>query len=145
MATMDDVRRLVTLDHGLASLATSRADGRSHVTVVNAGVIEHPVTGGPVAAFVGRPGTRKLVHLRARSHATLSWRAGWAWCTVEGDAELIGPDDPVQGVTLPPLLRSIYASSGGGEHDDWADYDRVMAAERRLAVLVHPARIYVNP
>src|SRR3546814_9161756 len=77
--------------------------------------------------------------LRARSHATLSWRAGWAWCTVEGDAELIGPDDPVQGVTLPPLLRSIYASSGGGEHDDWADYDRVMAAERRLAVLVHPA------
>src|SRR3546814_17203122 len=64
--------------------------------------------------------------LRARSHATLSWRAGWAWCTVEGDAELIGPDDPVQGVTLPPLLRSIYASSGGGEHDDWADYDRVI-------------------
>src|SRR3546814_11260387 len=80
---MDDVRRLVTLDHGLASLATSRADGRSHVTVVNAGVIEHPVTGGPVAAFVGRPGTRKPVPLRARSHATLSWRAGWAWCPGE--------------------------------------------------------------
>src|SRR3546814_15118718 len=69
----------------------------SDLTVVNAGVIEHPVIGGPVAAFVGRPGTRKLVHLRACSHATLSWRAGWAWCTVEGDAELIGPDDPVQG------------------------------------------------
>lgn len=145
MASIDDVRRLVTLDHGLASLSTLRADGRVHVTVVNAGVVDHPITGDAVAAFVGRPGTRKLANLRERSRASLSWRAGWAWCTTEGDVELIGPDDPVAGIDLPPLLRSIYSASGGGEHDDWAEYDRAMAAEGRVAVLLRPARIYVNP
>jgi hypothetical protein len=30
-------------------------------------------------------------------------------------------------------------------HEDWAEYDRVMAAERRVAVLVTPQRIYQNP
>ena len=145
MASIDDVRRLVNLDNGLARLSTLRPDGCVHVAVVNAGVVDHPITGKPVAAFVGRSGTRKLSNLRSKPQATLSWRAGWAWCTVEGEVELIGPDDPVGGVEVPSLLRSIYNAAGGGEHDDWADYDRVMAAERRVAVLLSPARIYVNP
>ena len=145
MATIDDVRRLVRLDNGLASLSTLRSDGRVHMTVVNAGVVDHPLTGETVAAFVARPGTRKLANLRARPRASLSWRAGWAWCTTEGDIELIGPDDPVPDVDVPPLLRTIYSASGGGEHEDWAEYDRAMAAERRVAALLRPARIYVNP
>jgi len=147
-ASIDDVRRLITLDHGLASLATLRPDGRLHLTVVNAGVIEHPISGGPAAGFVGRPGTRKLAHLRANPSATLSWRAGWAWATVEGDVELVGPDDALAGVrsaAVPALLRTIYSAAGGGEHDDWAEYDRVMVAERRVAVLLTPTRIYQNP
>lgn len=148
MASIDDLRRLVALDHGLAHLATLRGDGTVHGTVVNAGVIDHPVSGAPIAAFVGRAGTRKLAHLRANPTGTLSWRAGWAWATVEGEVELVGPDDPhpeVDPATLPALLRAIYTAAGGGEHDDWADYDRVMAAERRVAVLLTPRRIYVNP
>lgn len=145
MATLDDARRLVSLDNGLASLSTLRTDGRVHVAVVNAGVVDHPVSGRPVAAFVGRPGTRKLANLRASPSGTLSWRAGWAWCTVEGDARLVGPDEPLEGVDLPSLLRNVYAAAGGGAHDDWAEYDRVMAAERRVAVLLTPVRIYVNP
>ena len=62
--------------------------------------------------------------------------------------ELVGPDDPLEGIApgaLPGLLRDIYSAAGGGEHDDWAEYDRVMAAERRMAVLLTPTRIYVNP
>jgi len=148
VATIDDVRRLVSLDHGLAILSTLRRDGSVHNTVVNAGVIDHPVTGRPVVAFVGRAGTLKLQHLHTTPSATLCWRAGWAWCTAEGLAELAGPDDPLEGVApaaLPALLRMIYSAAGGGEHQDWADYDRVMAAERRVAVLVTPRRIYVNP
>lgn len=148
MATLDDVRRLVGLDHGLATLSTLRHDGSVQSTVVNAGVTEHPLTGQPVAAFVGRPGTRKVEHLRARPIATLVWRAGWSWVTVEGTAELVGPDDLLPGVdpsVLPGLLRSIYAASGGGEHDDWREYDRQVAAERRMAVLVTPVRTYMNP
>lgn len=148
MATVDDVRRLVGLDNGLATLATVRADGSVQSTVVNAGLVDHPVTGAPVAAFVGRPGTRKIAHLRARSGATLLWRAGWSWVTVEGRAELVGPDDDLAGVdpsAVPALLRTIYSASGGGEHEDWREYDRQVAAERRMAVLVTPARIYMNP
>lgn len=148
MASIDDVRRLVALDHGLASLATLRLDGSVHATVVNAGVVEHPLAGQPVAAFVARPGTLKLLHLRQTPVATLSWRAGWAWCTAEGAVELFGPDDPFLGgdpSSVPALLRAIYTAAGGSEHEDWADYDRAMVAERRVAVLLSPSRIYVNP
>jgi PPOX class probable F420-dependent enzyme len=147
VASLDDVRRLVMLDNGLATVSTLRANGTLQSTVVNAGVVPHPVTGDDVAAFVGRGGTRKLDHLRTRPAATLLWRAGWAWVTVEGTAELCGPDDPLKGVDaerLRQLLRDIYASAGG-VHEDWAEYDRAMAAERRAAVLVAPHRIYQNP
>ncbi len=148
MASVDDIRKLVALDHGLATLSTVRADGTVQSTVVNAGVVDHPVSGLPVAAFVGRPATRKIAHLRAISTATLLWRAGWAWVTAEGTVELAGPDDPHPGVeadALPSLLRTIYSAAGGGQHDDWGEYDRVMEAERRLAVLLSPSRVYVNP
>ncbi len=148
MASLDDVRRLVALDHGLAQLATLRADGNVHATVVNAGVIDHPGTGAPAVAFVCRPGTVKLANLRARPAATMSWRAGWAWATVEGTVEIFGPDDHLDGVpddAISGLLREIYVAAGGEQHQDWPDYDRVMAAERRVAVLVSPRRVYVNP
>lgn len=148
MASIDDVRRLVALDHGLATLSTIRRDGSVHTTVVNAGVIAHPHSGGPVAAFVGRAGTLKLRHLRATPSATLCWRSGWAWATVEGAVELVGPDDPhpaFGGAELGTLLRSIYTAAGGDEHEDWLEYDRVMTAERRVAVLLTPRRIYINP
>ena len=65
----------------------------------------------------------------------------------KGSAELCGPDDPLKGVDadrLRQLLRHVYESAGG-VHEDWAEYDRVMAAERRAAVLVTPQRIYQNP
>ena len=148
MASFDDIRRVVALDHGLAGLSTLRADGHVQSVVVNAGVIEHPLTGDPVAAFVGRPGTAKLTHLRKRPYGTLLWRAGWAWVAAEGAVELIGPDDKLAGFDLrhlPPLLRSIHASAGSGHEDDWVEFDRTVAAERRVAVLLTPQRIYVNP
>lgn len=148
MATLDDIRRIVELDHGLASLSTLRPDGHVQSIVVNAGVVDHPMAGAPVAAFVGRPGTAKLQHLRARPHGTLLWRAGWAWVAAEGSVELIGPDDPLPGFDveqLPGLLRRIHASAGTGPHDDWVEFDRTVAAERRVAVLLTPQRIYVNP
>jgi len=147
VASIDDVRTLIALEHGLATVSTVRPNGTLQSTVVNAGVVPHPVTERPVAAFVARGGTHKLDHLRADPRAALLWRAGWAWATVEGSAELCGPDDPLKGVDddrLRLLLREIFAAAGG-EHEDLAEYDRVMAAERRVAVLVTPTRIYQNP
>lgn len=86
-------------------------------------------------------------HLRTDPRTTIVVRAGWQWTTVEEIAEIIGPDDPAPGVdaeSLRLLLRRIFESAGG-THDDWDTYDRVMAAERRAAVLITPRRIYSNP
>ena len=144
--TSDELSRIEVAEE--LQLTTLRGDGTVQSTVVNAGMVDHPVTGDPVAAFVGRPATRKIAHLRRNPAATLLWRAGWAWVAAEGTVELVGPDDPLDGVPagdLPTLLRRVYSAAGGGEHDDWAEYDRVMAAERRMAVLLTPTRIYVNP
>ena len=44
---------------------------------------------------------------------------------------------------MPALLRDIFTAAGG-THEDWDEYDRVMAAERRTAVLVTPTRVYGN-
>ena len=61
-------------------------------------------------------------------------------------AEIAGPDDPLPGFDpagLPGLLREVFTAAGG-THDDWPTYDRVMAEERRAAVLVSPERVYSN-
>ena len=57
-----------------------------------------------------------------------------------------GPDDPrpwLDADRLRLLLREIFTSAGGS-HDDWDEYDRVMAEQRRTAVLISPTRIYSN-
>ena len=148
MATVDDIQKIVALDHGLAGLSTLRRDGSVQSTVVNAGVIDHPVTGEPVAAFVGRPATRKIAHLRDNPtrHAAVARRLGMG--RRRGHRRARRPRRPARRDRtggLPGLLRGVYSAAGGGEHDDWAEYDRVMAAERRIAVLLTPTRIYVNP
>ena len=91
-------------------------------------------------------GPTKLRNLRARPHTAVTFRAGWTWATVEGDAELIGPDDPhldVDAERLRLLLREVFQAAGG-THDDWSEYDRTMREQRRTVVLVTPKRIYSN-
>jgi hypothetical protein len=118
MPDLSPFEALVPLDHGLTVVVTRRADHTPHATVVNAGVLPHPVTGDPTVALVAAGGTRKLAHLRADPTATVVLRAGWQWTTVEGSAQLIGPDDPhpdVDDERLRLLLREIFtAASGGG-------------------------------
>jgi PPOX class probable F420-dependent enzyme len=139
------VRRLVAQDHGLASVSVVRADGTPHSSLVNAGVLDHPVTGRAVVGYVTY-GPVKLRNLRARPTTSLLWRAGWRWTGVDGASELIGPDDPADGVDaegLRLLLRAIFTAAGG-THDDWNAYDRAMREEGRVAVLVEPQRVYGN-
>jgi PPOX class probable F420-dependent enzyme len=138
---------LVTLDHGLCVVSTLRRDGTAQATVVNAGVVEHPVTRAEVVGFVAAGGSRKLENLRADPRATVVARAGWRYATVEGTADVIGPDDPHPGLDTEMrrvLFRDIFRAAGG-THDDWETYDRVMAEERRAAVLLTPRRTYPNP
>ena len=72
---------------------------------------------------------------------------GWQWATVEGNAELAGPDDPQPWLTdadrLRLLLREVFTAAGG-THDDWDAYDATMAEQRRTVVLVAPTRVYSN-
>ena len=138
------VRELVRGERGLAVVSTLRSDGSVHSAVVNAGVTTHPLTGEEVVGYVAVGSALKLRHLRARPRATLTWRVGFRWQSVEGPVTLIGPDDPLEGfdpADLPQLLRDVYLSTGA-THDDWPTYDRVMAEERRCVVLVSPERVY---
>jgi PPOX class probable F420-dependent enzyme len=140
------VRRLAAADHGLAVVATTRADGSVQASVVNAGVLDDPVTNRPVIGLVAGGSTLKLRLLRRTGRATVVFRAGWEWVAVEGSVRLIGPDDLPDGFSVegvPQLLRDVFTAAGG-THEDWDEYDRVMAAERRTAVLVEPTRVTSN-
>jgi PPOX class probable F420-dependent enzyme len=144
MADLEGFANLIPLDHGLVVVSTARADGTIQSSVVNAGVLDHPLRGGPVVGFVSAGSARRLTNLRARRRAAVVIRAGWRWAGVEGPVELAGPDDPLPGIDgerLRVLLRAIFTAAGG-THDDWDEYDRVMADERRVAVLVEPERRY---
>ncbi|MCU1453848.1 MAG: putative pyridoxine/pyridoxamine 5-phosphate oxidase [Acidimicrobiales bacterium] len=147
MSDLTPFADLVALDHGLSVVVTLRADHSPASVVVNAGVLPHPRTGADTVAFVSAGGTRKLAHLRTNHTIAVVVRAGWQWTTVEGTAELIGPDDPhsdVDAEQLRLMLRDVYAAAGG-THDDWDAYDQTMRDERRAAVFVTPTRVYSNP
>jgi PPOX class probable F420-dependent enzyme len=146
MTNLDDFAALVQRDHGLSVVSTLRADNTIQSSVVNAGVLAHPLTGTRVIAFTTRGNAVKLGNLRARPRATVVLRSGWQWAAAEGQVELAGPDDPVPGVDaegLRALLRGVFTAAGG-THDDWPSYDRVMAEERRAVVMVRPDRVYSN-
>jgi PPOX class probable F420-dependent enzyme len=136
------VRAYGGAERWLATLVTLRPDGRPSVSVVNAGVLPHPADGSETVAFVARGGTAKLANLRRDPHAVLVFRSGWEWVAVHGPVELAGPDDSPPGAE--GLLRDIYRAAGGN-HPDMAEYDQVMAAERRTAVLLRPRRFTTNP
>jgi PPOX class probable F420-dependent enzyme len=145
MATLSDAAEIGSRDGYLAVISTLRADGSIQSSLVNAGVLADPEAGQDVVGFVTY-GKAKLGNLRARPQVTVTFRAGWQWVAVEGRARIIGPGDPAPGVDaeqLRLLRRQVFAAAGGS-HEDWDEYDRVMAAERRAVVLVTPVRIYSN-
>jgi PPOX class probable F420-dependent enzyme len=146
MTTLADVARLLALDHGLSVVSTLRRDGTVQSSLVNAGVLEHPMSKAQVLGFVAAGRSHKLANLRARPQLTAVAHAGWEWAAVEGHVQLIGPDDPspdVDAEDVRLLLRAVFVAAGG-KHEDWSTFDAVMAAERRVAVLVTPQRVYAN-
>ena len=142
MATIEDVEKLASGDHGLVTISVSRADGSVHSSVVNAGVMDHPVTGERVVATVLRGPSWKLKRLRSTKRCTVLFRVGWNWASVDGPVDIIGPVDGFDGFegSVPQLLRDVFTAAGG-THDDWDEYDRVMAEDGRTAVFITPERI----
>jgi hypothetical protein len=142
-ADLELVRRLAAADKGLAVVSTTRPDGTVHSSVVNAGLFDHPLTKEPTVAYVAIGNAYKLRLLATAGRANAVFRAGWEWVSVEGPVDILGPDHPrpdFPAEQIPQLLRDIFTAAGG-THDNWAEYDRVMAEERRTAVFITPARI----
>ena len=143
MADFVSFWRLIGRD-SLCVVTATRVDGSVQATVVNAGVLSDPVGDGDVVAFVARGDALKVRLLRKQPHCTVTVRDGFEWATVEGPAEIIGPDDPHPAIDperLRLLLREVFVAAGG-DHEDWDAYDRTMADERRAAVLVRATRTY---
>jgi PPOX class probable F420-dependent enzyme len=146
MTTLQDAVALAADESGLAVVSTVRADGTVQASLVNVGLLPHPKTGEPVLGFTTY-GKVKLANLRARPPLAITFRKGWQWATAEGRAELAGPQDAQPWLAgsdqLRQLLRDVFTAAGG-THDDWDEYDRVMAREGRAVVLIAPTRVYSN-
>jgi PPOX class probable F420-dependent enzyme len=145
VTTLEDAAGLARDERGLAVISTRRANGTIQSSLVNAGIVVHPLTDAATLAFVTY-GAIKMSNLRARPEITATFRNGWQWAAVEGRAELAGPDDPqpwLDPERLRLLLRRIFVAAGG-QHEDWDAYDQVMIAEGRTAVFISPDRVYSN-
>jgi hypothetical protein len=113
---LDLARELGARESGLAIVIARRRDYSPYASLVNAGIVEHPISGEQVVGFVARGGTRKLRNVRRNPRLTVVFRSGWEWVAVEGDAELAGPDDRLEGFDLdqlPLLLQNDLRARGG--------------------------------
>jgi hypothetical protein len=145
MADLADVERLAAGDHHLAVFTVARPNGTVHASVVSAGVISDPVDGSPGVAAVVTGAARKLGLLRREGRATLVFKHGWEWVAVSGPVRLVGPDDGTDlGLHVPEIIRAIFRAAGG-THEDWDEFDRVMADDRRCAVFVRADTISSTP
>ena len=132
--SLDAIREVGPSNFWLSVVATTRPDGSVHASLVNAGVMDDPDGGGEIVAFVARGSAAKVAHITRTGRASLTFTAAWRWAGIEGPARVAGSD--------PQLLRDVFRAAGGS-HDDWDEYDRVMASEGRVAVFVRPERVLV--
>src|ERR1700751_2291326 len=118
MTTLSDAVALAAPENGLAVISTVRADGTVQASLVNVGLLPHPATGEPSLGFTTY-GKVKLATLRARPQLAVTFRNGWQWASVEGRAELAGPDDAQSWLgdadKVGLLVREGFTSAGGSQ------------------------------
>ncbi len=144
---LEKLRRISAANSGLCTFVCLDESGAPHASVINAGVMNHPLTDKPVVAAVVMGSARKITMLRADPRAAVTFRHEWDWVGVRGRAQIIGLDDPADGfdiAQLPGLLREVFQAAGG-EHDDWDEYDQAMATSRRAAIFVPTDKVISNP
>jgi PPOX class probable F420-dependent enzyme len=110
-----------------AVMATFKADGRPQLSPVVAAVDD----GGRIVVSTRETAvkTRNLQRDNRVSVCVLSDTFFGEWVQLDGTAEVVHMPDAL------PLLEDYYRRVSG-EHPDWDDYRRAMAAERRVAVRV---------
>lgn len=132
----DDARAFLAENHR-AVLTTFRRNRAAQMSIVAA---------GPYAEGVGltvRGASAKLANLRRDPRCSiLVSRPDWRdYVVVEGQARIMDWDNTGEDRLL-QALRDVFRAAGGGEHPDWAEYDTVMRAERRAAVILVPQHTY---
>ena len=147
MTTLDDAVALAAGESGLAVVSTVRADGTVQASLVNVGLLPHPATAGnrrwasPPTARSNSPTCGRGRNWPSRSATAGSGRpsrAARSWPAPMTRAPWLADADQLR-----LLLREVFTAAGG-THDDWDEYDRVMAKERRAVVLIAPTRVYSN-
>ena len=131
---LEEAAALARRDRGLVVISTLRSNGTIQASLVNAGVIAHPATGETVLGLV-TAGKIKLANLHARPPSDRNLPRRLAVGGGRRARRDHRPDDPqpwLDAEDLRQLRREIFAAAGG-EHDNWDEYDRTMAEERRAA------------
>ena len=147
MSDIEIFSNYLSEETGLATVSTTQADGRVLSSVVNCGMIKHPLTGDTCVAFVSGSKAARLKHIDRGSQVTISARRGWVWSSATGPADLIRPEkrpESIDAEQMRLLLREVFHAAGG-VHDDLEEYDRAMAQEERVVVCITPKRILGNP
>ena len=87
-------------------------------------------------------GRAKTANLRRDPRAALEVTSadGGTWATAEGGVTLVGPGDTEDSAAVEALVD--YYRKAAGEHPDWADYRRVMVADRRVLATIHVEKVY---
>ena len=123
--------------HSQGVLATVGGDGRPQLSNIVFGIDDHGVV--RISVTASRVKTKNL-RRDPRASLYVAGSSFWSYVVLDATAELSGiaarPDDEVVD-ELVSLYRSI-----SGEHPDWGDYRRAMAAESRLVVRLRPERAY---
>ena len=147
MSDIEIFSNYLSEETGLVTVSTTQVDGKVLSSVVNCGMIEHPLTGATCVAFVSGSRAARLEHIDRGSQVTITARRGWAWSSVTGPADLIRPEQVPESIDkeqMRLLLREVFHAAGG-VHDDLEEYDRAMAQEGRVVVCVTPERVLGNP
>jgi hypothetical protein len=146
MSSVQDVQRFLSLESGLATVSTAQVDGGILSSVVNCGIIPHPITKDLCVAFVSIGEAARLKHIERGSKATIAVRREWKWISVSGKANLFGPENLSESFdteSLRLLLREVFIAAGG-THENFEEYDDAMASEKRVGVCVEIDRILGN-
>ena len=64
MTQLNDVRRFLADETGLATISTVQEDGRVLSSIANCGIISHPLTGHECVALVSMGKAARLKHVR---------------------------------------------------------------------------------
>lgn len=117
-------------------LVTLKRDGRPQLSNVMYSCTDGVIR---VSLTADRAKTRNVVRdPRVSLHVTAP--DFWSYVVLEGDAELSA--EAGESADTLTELRQLYRAISGTDHEDWDDYDRAMAADRRQVLRLRPTHAY---